>query len=364
MISEQSDWIMRKFLGVSTHFVAAAVIALQSAWFAPVYAADTAPTVIRLAAPDNGLGGKEHFNGGVADVLVWRHLLEEEFKRDGINVEWHFFKAAGPAINEAFANKQIDFAFYGDLPAIIGQANGLQIKLLAATGRQGAAYLGVRSGVEVKSLQDLKGKTIAVFRGTIFHLSLVNALASVGMSERDLRIVNMDLAASTAALSTGRVDAVWGSSNLYELEDKGLAHVAFSTSDLGGVGAIQSVLVGSDAFVNSYPQITRRLLRVFLGGYDWMSEHSNRQIYLSEAARRSGFTQRQVDRMLGQVSFAETMKPDLDDSFIESLDKQVSLAKEMRLIRRSFSAVEWADQKTQQETKVLPRDDIVKAITQ
>ncbi|WP_117139601.1 ABC transporter substrate-binding protein [Pseudomonas amygdali] len=355
---------MKKYVLKSRTLMVASLLILLSGWLSPVAFAAPPPTVIRLAAPDNGLGGKEHFNGGVADVLVWRQLLEKEFQEDGIKVEWQFFKAAGPAINEALANKQVDFAFYGDLPAIIGKANGLDITLLAATGRQGNAYLGVRQGLDVKSLQDLKGKTLAVFRGTIFHLSLVNALASVGMTERDLRVVNMDLAASTAALSTGRVDAVWGSSNLYELQDKGLAYVALSSGDLGGVGGVQSVLVGSKEFLASYPDITRRLLRVLAGAYDWISVPSNRQVYLGEAARRSGFTQEQVDRAMGTLSFGDILQPDLDAPFIESLDKQVSLAKEMRLIRKSFNAADWADTRPLLEAKALPSADIVKAISQ
>lgn len=36
-----------------------------------------------------------------------------------------FFKGAGPVVNEALANGQVDFAYLGDLAAIIGKANGL-----------------------------------------------------------------------------------------------------------------------------------------------------------------------------------------------------------------------------------------------
>ena len=49
--------------------------------------------------------------------------LEEEFKKDGVKVQWTFFKGAGPAVNEALVNKQLDFAWQGDLPSIVHRAS-------------------------------------------------------------------------------------------------------------------------------------------------------------------------------------------------------------------------------------------------
>jgi sulfonate transport system substrate-binding protein len=50
-------------------------------------------------------------------VINSRQLLEKEFANDGIQVKWTFFKGAGPVINEALANGQVDFAYLGDLAA-------------------------------------------------------------------------------------------------------------------------------------------------------------------------------------------------------------------------------------------------------
>ncbi|STV79480.1 alkanesulfonates-binding protein [Klebsiella michiganensis] len=52
------------------------------------------------------------------------------FKPQGVEVQWQFFKGAGPAVNEALANRQLDFVYLGDLAAIIGKANGLPTRLL------------------------------------------------------------------------------------------------------------------------------------------------------------------------------------------------------------------------------------------
>lgn len=69
-----------------------------------------APKVIRIAAPDLSAGATPSY-GGQVDYLNANKLLEKEFAKDGIKIQWSFFKGAGPAINEAFANRQLDFAF-------------------------------------------------------------------------------------------------------------------------------------------------------------------------------------------------------------------------------------------------------------
>lgn len=98
-------------------------------------AAEPAPQVIRLGVPDASVG--QHSSSGTAtvDYAYVQRLFEQEFAKDGIEIRWAFFKNAGPAINEAFANEQIDFAFLGDLAAIIGESAGNRTRLLAATSR-------------------------------------------------------------------------------------------------------------------------------------------------------------------------------------------------------------------------------------
>ena len=76
--------------------------------------------------------------GGVVRVNQW---LEQAFAADGVKVEWLFFKGAGPAVNEALSNRQIDFAYQGDLPQVVGRANGLKTKLLLVSGARNNLYL-------------------------------------------------------------------------------------------------------------------------------------------------------------------------------------------------------------------------------
>lgn len=64
-----------------------------------------------------------------------QQLLEHEFAKDGITVRWTFIKGAGPIINEAFGNHQVNVAYLGDLASIIGRARGLDTRVIAVASR-------------------------------------------------------------------------------------------------------------------------------------------------------------------------------------------------------------------------------------
>ena len=63
-------------------------------------------------------------------------MLEKEFAAGGTSVEWHFFAGAGPAVNEALANKTLDFAWQGDLAEIVARSRGLAARQLFVAGNR------------------------------------------------------------------------------------------------------------------------------------------------------------------------------------------------------------------------------------
>ena len=97
-------------------------------------------TRIRIAVPDLS-AGSQHSGGGVSDVLRSQQLLEKAFADEDVTIDWKYFKGAGPVINEAFANGQVDFAYLGDLAAIIAK-QGVD-KVIRAIAR---TFIGVAGG--------------------------------------------------------------------------------------------------------------------------------------------------------------------------------------------------------------------------
>ncbi|WP_432218247.1 ABC transporter substrate-binding protein [Pseudomonas kribbensis] len=295
---------------------------------------------IRIAVPDLS-AGTQHSGGGIVDVLRDQQIFEKAFADQGIKIQWSFFKGAGPVINEAFANGQVDLAYLGDLAAIIGKSNGLDTRLLSASARGVKQYLGVVPGSGIKTLQDLKGKRVAIFRGTATQLSFDAALASVGLSEKDVKVINLDFNAAVAALAAKQIDASWGSSGLTALQAKGLAELPLNTKDLGGAGSVQSVLVGTGKFVDGHPEAVAKLLKAQQQAVEWLTQDSNKDAYVQLVSGLASYPPVILTQDLKDQNLSEVFPSTLDPLFLENLQGKVDLAAQQKLIRKPFKVNEW-----------------------
>ncbi|MBI6896723.1 ABC transporter substrate-binding protein [Pseudomonas putida] len=322
------------------HLLSPLLAALLSAL--PVAAQAAQPDVIRIAVPDLSAGSKPSA-GGVVDVLRDQQLLEKEFAKDGIRIDWRFFKGAGPVVNEALANGQADFAYLGDLAAIIGKANGLDTRVLSAGVRGVKSYLGVVPGSGIHSLQDLKGKRVAVFRGTANQLSFASALASQGLSERELKVINLDFNAANAALAARQIDATWGLSNLLSLRERGLVELPINSRDLKGAGSTQAVLLGTGEFIRQHPDLVQRVVNAQEQAVKWLRDERNREAYVDLVANTANWPKAILRDDLAEENLADYFDPRLDAGFVGLLQQGVDLAVKERLIRRGFQVADWIE---------------------
>ena len=114
--------------------------------------------VIRIGVATGGVGSNPIRHGGTTTALAYTDgAFEDEFRKDGVEIKWVFFKGAGPAVNEALVNKQLDFAWQGDLPAIVARANGVKTRLIAGSGVRTGLYLAVQPDSGITRLEDLRG---------------------------------------------------------------------------------------------------------------------------------------------------------------------------------------------------------------
>lgn len=246
-------------------------------------------------------------------------------------------------VNEALANGQADFAYLGDLAAIIGKANGLDTRVLSAGVRGVKSYLGVVPGSGIHSLQDLKGKRVAVFRGTANQLSFASALASQGLSERELKVINLDFNAANAALAAKQIDATWGLSNLLSLRERGLVELPVNSRNLQGAGSTQAVLLGTGAFIRQHPDLVQRLVNTQEQAAKWLRDERNREAYVDLVANTANWPKSILRDDLAEENLAEYFDPRLDAGFVGLLQQGVDLAAKERLIRRGFQVADWIE---------------------
>src|SRR3954469_20953860 len=192
--------------------------------------AEEAPKTIRIGVAAEGVGGRQYAYRMSLDVARAQGLIEKEFAPSGTKIEWHYFRAAGPAVSEALASHQVDFVFHGDLPSVIVRSTGIKTRYLMPLYARSNIYVAVPAKSDIHTLADLKGKVVSNFRGTAVQLVAARILSSVGLSERDLKLVNLDTASANAALATGQVDAGFVLLNSLGLKDQGLIRYIFSTN--------------------------------------------------------------------------------------------------------------------------------------
>ncbi|WP_447590853.1 ABC transporter substrate-binding protein [Aquipseudomonas campi] len=303
----------------------------------------SAPTVIRLGVPDAAVGPRSSSGTATVDYAYVHKLFEQEFAKEGIEIRWAFFKNAGPAINEAFANEQIDVAFLGDLAAIIGESAGNETRLLAASSRGLNGYLGVVPGSGHDSLESLRGKTLGVWLGTASHLSLDAVLARNGYSAKDFRLISLDGGAALAALAAKRVDAVWSAAGMLALRNRGLAEIPLSTQGGDGTGTIAVTMLGASAFVERYPDITERLVRVVVQSAHWGSEPGNTQAVIDLLTQQTNLPKELMAQELQGEALSRRNSPLLDDYFLKHLQYGANAALEAQLIRTPVDVQRWAE---------------------
>lgn len=296
--------------------------------------------VLRIAASDLSAGSKVS-GGALADVLHTRQMLEKALASEGVKVQWSFFKGAGPIINEAMSNGQLDAAFLGDLASIIGRASGVETRLVMATGRGINGYLGVIPGSGIQRIEDLKGKRIGMLRGTADHLALIDVLASAGLSESDVKVINLDFNAVNSALAARQIDASWAPARLFALRNKGLIEIPLGSQQLAGAGVVQGGLLVTQAFIDAHPQVTVRLAATVAEALDWLSREENRQAQIAQSAEQSAYPVEVLTESLRGGDLRFIYSPLLDTYYLDNLRKDVKQAKDARLIRASIDVDQW-----------------------
>lgn len=133
---------------------------------------------------------------------------------DSAKIEERVF-TAGPAEIEALFAGEVDLGYIGPGPAINGylKSNGASLKIISGAASGGAALVA-RADVPIKSIADLKGKTVSVpQKGGTQDLSLHHAIKAAGLAPKDkggnVTILDFAPADTLSQFQQKRLDAAW-----------------------------------------------------------------------------------------------------------------------------------------------------------
>lgn len=195
----------------------------------------------------------------VSIVLKQQGLLEKEFVKDGIGIVW--VQSAGSNKALEFLNAgSIDFGSTAGSAALVAKINGNPIKSIYVYSRPEWTALVTTKDSKIASVADLKGKRVAVTRGTDPHIFLVRALLGAGLSQNDITPVLLQHADGKAALIRGDVDAWAGLDPMMaqaEVEEGAKLFYRKPEANTWGILNVR------EDFLKEHPDLVRRVLAVY-----------------------------------------------------------------------------------------------------
>jgi len=241
-----------RFLGIATLVVTALVATACGSSKSSSEGSSTSsatPTEIRI-------GYQQVPNG---DLIVKQQGLLEKAFGSGVKISWKLFDSGG-SVNEAILAGSLDIGLVGSSPASRGISSGIEYQvpwIFDVIGK--AESLVVKSNSGIKSIADLKGKTIATPFASTAHYSLLAALQDAGLSDKDVKVIDSEPDAIYAAWQQGSIDGayIWNP-NLAKLVSSG-GTVLITSEDLAKKGkTTYDLAVVTNAFATKYPAAVQK----------------------------------------------------------------------------------------------------------
>jgi sulfonate transport system substrate-binding protein len=195
----------------------------------------------------------------VSLILKDKGILERELAKDGIAVRWVLSAGSNKALEFLNAGS-IDFGSTAGAAALIGKINGNPIKSIYVYSRPEWTALVTRKDTGITKVADLKGKRIAVTRGTDPHIFLVRTLQEAKLPEKDVKLVLLQHADGRTALERGDVDAWAGLDPMMAAAEVEAGALLFHRNAAANTWGVLNV---REAFAKENPALVSRVLKAY-----------------------------------------------------------------------------------------------------
>ena len=195
----------------------------------------------------------------VSLVLKDRGILEKALEADGIKVRWVFSAGSNKALEFLNAGS-LDFGSTAGAAALIARINGNPIKSIYVYSRPEWTALVTGAKSEVTKVADLKGKRVAVTRGTDPHIFLVRSLAEAGLTEKDVKLVLLQHADGRLALERGDVEAWAGLDPMMAAAEVEAGAKLFHRKAADNTWGVLNV---REEFAEKNPDLVRKVLKAY-----------------------------------------------------------------------------------------------------
>ncbi|REK65644.1 MAG: hypothetical protein C6P35_09740 [Cohnella sp.] len=291
---------------------------------------------------------KVHFallGASVTNVHVELAIEKGIFAKNGIELKIENFQTGGPEALAAVAGGDIDMGIFGS-PVLVGISKGVPIKDVAAPVAKEVDFQLVATN-DIKSIQDLKGKTIVTgAAGSGPHTAIRKILAANNIKESEVKIVNSGGADMRMILESGKVSAVVTSEpTVSQIELEGKGHTIAKAADVYGKYQ-HSHFFASAKLIKDRPDVVRNVIKSYSEAVTYVKQHPDELI--DYAAKKLGLDRdlvknyydknlpawdeklrADVDGLLGAVELLKETG-DIDPNFNPTIDQLYDASFELK----------------------------------
>jgi NitT/TauT family transport system substrate-binding protein len=223
----------------------------------------------------------------------WAIAVEKDlFNANGANVEMKWFDGYLASM-EAFAAGQLDGNSQTLNDTISFAADAVNGEVVVLVNDNSAGNDKIIVTEEINSLEELKGKTVALEEGVVDDFLLTLALEENGMSRDDIQVKNLETGAAAAAFASGQVDAVgaWPPYWQVALEREGSKELLTSKDY---PGAIPDLLAMSQKVIDEQPDQVQAIVKTWFDTLDYMAKNPEESDEIM--AKRAGVTVEELQK--------------------------------------------------------------------
>ena len=309
-----------------------AAVTLVTLSAASAFAQGSADKVVRIG----------YQKAGLLSVVKAQGSLEARLKPLGYGVQWFEFPA-GPQLLEALNANSIDFGYTGAPPPVFAQAAGVHFVYVGAEppAPHNEAVL-VKADSPIRSVTGLRGKKIALQKGSSANYLLLEALQKAGVRYDEIHPVYLAPADARAAFESGNVDA-WVVWDPYYAAAQNTLKVR-TLSDYTGLAATNNFYEATRDFAQQHPDVVGAILKQARETGLWVNAHPADTAAL--IAPKVGLPQPLVETWIKRVPFGAVP---LDEKIVAAQQGVADAFYAAKLIPQKLNVADnaWVDKSAQ-----------------
>jgi len=251
----------------------------------------------------------------------------EKFAPPGYKIEVIPFESPTDGKN-AVLTGTVDTCIHGIASFLLGAAAGEPVVVVAGATNRGMGIIADAKS-DIKTVQDLRGKRVAIWPGSTQEVVILERLKAEGMTTKDIQPVRLSFSDMPAALARGDVDAYVGAEpgpGISLANGTGrLVEYPYSTP----IGSLNMILSASEKMIKENPERLKMIIEMHKQATDYAMAHPEEMIEV--AMQKLGQQRKSIEMAVPNVEL--TWK--IDDTFVKRAKAYSELMLEKKQVRQA-----------------------------